>query len=205
MSTSRRQPERFARSTEFNSLLVHDVWQEQPSGASASGVSREGLTGMSSWSPSNRWCSSSMGDARRSTPAHRLLVGNIGDENHSASKAVRRRIGEDEHQVIQLHYEGAQHWMNSMMHDDEEFGHMATDARKKSTKKRAAKKGTLADELRDLIRKAEKRGITRYKIAKVSGLSESTLSKFMSGDGVPRLDTAQRIVEAIGGRIRIDT
>jgi predicted transcriptional regulator len=77
------------------------------------------------------------------------------------------------------------------------------DARKKPAPKRTSKR-TLADDLRAAIRKAERRGITRYQIAKDAGVSEGQLSRLMHGTVDPRLNTAQRIIEAIGGKIRID-
>jgi len=61
----------------------------------------------------------------------------------------------------------------------------------------------IADQLRQLIRKAEKKGTTRYQIAKVSGVSEAQLSRLMSGDAAPRIDTTERILAAIGHKLTI--
>jgi len=60
-----------------------------------------------------------------------------------------------------------------------------------------------ADRLRTAIRQAERRGVTRYQIAKASGVSEAQLSRIMSGDVSPRLDTADAIAKAIGVRITL--
>lgn len=59
----------------------------------------------------------------------------------------------------------------------------------------------IADQLRAAITKAEKRGITRYRIAKEAGIGQSTLSQFMSTDRQLRLDIAERIAEAIGQKL----
>ena len=61
----------------------------------------------------------------------------------------------------------------------------------------------LADSLRNEIRRAERRGITQYRIAKESGVSAGQLSRLMHGKVVPRLDTAERIARAIGCEIRL--
>jgi len=63
-------------------------------------------------------------------------------------------------------------------------------------------KGIVA-ELLAAIRAAEKTGLTRYRIAKLSGVDESQLSKLVKGRRIPRLDTAEKIVRAIGGRLSI--
>lgn len=61
----------------------------------------------------------------------------------------------------------------------------------------------LSDQLREAIRKAERQGITRYRIAADSGVSSGQLSRLMDGRVSPRLDTAQRIAEAIDCEIII--
>jgi transcriptional regulator with XRE-family HTH domain len=60
---------------------------------------------------------------------------------------------------------------------------------------------SVADDLRRAIAQAEKRGMTRYAIAKATGLSQAMLSRFMAGENVPKLDTAERIAKAIGRRL----
>ena len=65
------------------------------------------------------------------------------------------------------------------------------------------KQKTLSDQLRQAIRKAEERGITQYRIAADSGVSTGQLSRLMAGRVSPRLDTAQRIAEAIDCEIII--
>jgi transcriptional regulator with XRE-family HTH domain len=57
--------------------------------------------------------------------------------------------------------------------------------------------------LRNAIRDAESRGITRYRIAKVSGVDETNLSRIMAGQIVPRMDTAERIAAALGCSIQL--
>ena len=59
----------------------------------------------------------------------------------------------------------------------------------------------IVEALRRAIRKAEKRGITRYRVAKETGLSQGQLSRFLHGEIVPKLDNAQRIAQAIGLRL----
>ncbi len=60
---------------------------------------------------------------------------------------------------------------------------------------------TIVTELRQAIRAAECRGVTRYRIAKISGLSQGMLSRFMAGENQPRLDTAGRLALAVGKRL----
>ena len=62
----------------------------------------------------------------------------------------------------------------------------------------------VADLLRQAIRKAERQGVTRYQIAKAAGISHTTMTQFYNGTGQLRLDIAERIAEALGGRIRLD-
>jgi transcriptional regulator with XRE-family HTH domain len=70
----------------------------------------------------------------------------------------------------------------------------------------AKSKKSLTDRLRDEIRRAEKRGITRYRIARITGLTEGQLSRMMHakpGKAIPRLDSAEKIAGAIGCKIVI--
>lgn len=60
---------------------------------------------------------------------------------------------------------------------------------------------TITDELRAAIRSAGKRGITRYRIAKITGLSQGQLSRFMAGQYSMRLTNAEKIAAAIGKRL----
>ena len=59
----------------------------------------------------------------------------------------------------------------------------------------------IVDDLRRAIAQAEKRGKTRYQIAQDTGLSQAMLSRFMAGENVPKMDTAERIASAIGRRL----
>jgi len=61
---------------------------------------------------------------------------------------------------------------------------------------------SVADQLRAAIREAEKRGITRYRIAKEAGLPHSTVSEFCNHpERQVRLDIAEKLARAIGARI----
>jgi len=62
---------------------------------------------------------------------------------------------------------------------------------------------SIVQRLKDEIRKAERRGMSRYRIAKLSGISQAQLSRLMAGTVAPRLDTAARIAEAINREIVI--
>ncbi len=62
---------------------------------------------------------------------------------------------------------------------------------------------SLVERLKDEIRKAEKRGLTRYRIAQESGISEAQLSRLMAGTVAPRLDTAEKIAHVLGRKIII--
>ena len=62
----------------------------------------------------------------------------------------------------------------------------------------------VADKLRAAIVQAERRGVTCYQIAKVTGVTRSTLSQFMNQPGRQlRLDIAERVAEAIGYRVEL--
>ena len=60
---------------------------------------------------------------------------------------------------------------------------------------------SVADQLRQAILKAEKRGLTRYQIAQETGLSEGTLSTFMNLGTDIRISTAEKIARTIGCKI----
>jgi predicted transcriptional regulator len=65
------------------------------------------------------------------------------------------------------------------------------------------RQGNIADELRKAIAQAKRAGVTRYKLSKISGVTEGGLSRLMAGQNVPRLDTAERILSALGKRLVI--
>ncbi len=65
-----------------------------------------------------------------------------------------------------------------------------------------ARRKSVADQLRDAIARAEKRGITRYQLSQQSGVSQQVLSNIVRGT-TPRLDTAEQIAEALGFRLII--
>ena len=52
------------------------------------------------------------------------------------------------------------------------------------------------------IRKAERRGISRYRLAQVSGVTEATISRLMAGKlPSPRIDTLEKLAEALELRL----
>jgi transcriptional regulator with XRE-family HTH domain len=61
----------------------------------------------------------------------------------------------------------------------------------------------IAAELRRAIRNAERRGTTRYQIAKAARMPQSQVGRVASGESDPTLGTAERIARAIGYKIAI--
>lgn len=59
------------------------------------------------------------------------------------------------------------------------------------------------EQLRAVIQRAGKQGISRYRLAKLAGVTEGQLSRLMNQKRDVRLSTAERIVEALGGEIKI--
>ena len=66
-----------------------------------------------------------------------------------------------------------------------------------------SKPTNIVEELRRAIARAGRHGLTRYRLAKLSGVDQSQLSKLVRVQRVPRLDTAEKIVRALGGRLVI--
>ena len=65
-----------------------------------------------------------------------------------------------------------------------------------------SRRKNVADKLRAAIARAERKGMTRYRIAQVSGVSQCTLGRFVNDDDRQlRLDVAEAIAEAIGYRL----
>jgi len=62
---------------------------------------------------------------------------------------------------------------------------------------------SIADELRQVIAEAEKRGMTRYAIAKAAKMPRSQMTRIASGENIPKLDTAERIVGVIGYKLAL--
>jgi transcriptional regulator with XRE-family HTH domain len=56
-------------------------------------------------------------------------------------------------------------------------------------------------QLQKAIALAQRRGMTRYAIAKSAGMKQAQLSRIADGENVPRLDTAERIAKAIGASL----
>jgi predicted transcriptional regulator len=63
-------------------------------------------------------------------------------------------------------------------------------------------KPDVANELRKAIARAEKRGVSRYAIAKAAGVALPVLIK-IAGGTIPRLDTAEKIAGGIGLRLTL--
>ena len=62
---------------------------------------------------------------------------------------------------------------------------------------------TLVERLKQEIGRAERHGVSRYRIARLSGVSEGQLSRLMHGSVAHRLDSAERIAFALGRKIVI--
>lgn len=66
-------------------------------------------------------------------------------------------------------------------------------------------KRTIGDDLLRAIAKAERKGQTRYAIAKAGGLALPVLVRIANGTTIPRLDTAAKIANAIGYTLTLVT
>jgi|GEM_PF-1812971 len=64
-----------------------------------------------------------------------------------------------------------------------------------------SRKASIADDLRRAIAQAERKGQTRYAIAKAAGLAESQVLRIAKGETIPTLDTAERLAKGIGYRL----
>ena len=62
---------------------------------------------------------------------------------------------------------------------------------------------TVTDQLRDAMKRAEARGVTRYRMSKDANVSPSTVTAVIEGTTKPSLDIAERLAEAIGKRITL--
>ena len=72
------------------------------------------------------------------------------------------------------------------------------------TGNRAAAKG-IVDQLKAEIRKAEKRGITRYRLAQLSGVTDATISRLMAGKlKTLKVSTLEQLTEALELRIVLE-
>jgi transcriptional regulator with XRE-family HTH domain len=60
---------------------------------------------------------------------------------------------------------------------------------------------SIAGRLRAAIRQAERGGLTRYRLAQLSGVAESQISRIARGIIDPKLGTCERIAAAIGYRL----
>jgi predicted transcriptional regulator len=61
----------------------------------------------------------------------------------------------------------------------------------------------IVDEIRRAIREAERGGLTRYRLAKSTGISEAQLSRIVHGQIEPKVSTAERVLAGIGKRLVI--
>lgn len=61
----------------------------------------------------------------------------------------------------------------------------------------------IVEQVRRAIAQAEKRGMTRGAIAKAARMPRSQMGRIASGENAPRLDTAEKILRAIGMRLTI--
>ena len=62
----------------------------------------------------------------------------------------------------------------------------------------------LLEAIREAIRRAEAQGLTRYRIAKDTGVSQAALSRFMAGERGMGVEPAERLAEYLGLRITIE-
>ncbi len=68
-----------------------------------------------------------------------------------------------------------------------------------------AKLKSIVEQLRAEVAEAEKRGMTRYQIAKLAGMRHIVLKRVADGEAIPRIDTAEKILNAIGRSLIIGT
>ena len=61
----------------------------------------------------------------------------------------------------------------------------------------------IAEQLRRAIAQAERRGMTRYAIAKATELPQSAIGRIAKGENVPTLTTAERIAKVIGYKLTL--
>ena len=67
----------------------------------------------------------------------------------------------------------------------------------------AKKQQSIAEELRRAIAQAERRGLTKYAIAKAAKMPRSQMTRIASGENVPKVDTAARIAQVIGYKLAL--
>jgi transcriptional regulator with XRE-family HTH domain len=61
----------------------------------------------------------------------------------------------------------------------------------------------VAEQLRKAIALAERKGQSRYAIAKAAGIRYSMLVRIAEGENLPRIDTAEKLASAIGRRLTL--
>jgi DNA-binding phage protein len=62
---------------------------------------------------------------------------------------------------------------------------------------------SIEDELRRAIAQAERRGMTRYAIARAAKMPRSQMTRIATGENVPKLDTAERVAQVIGYKLAL--
>ena len=60
------------------------------------------------------------------------------------------------------------------------------------------------EKLAAAIAEAERRGVTRYAIARDSGVNKNTIANIAEGRTIPRLDTAEKIAGVLGLTVTIE-
>lgn len=61
----------------------------------------------------------------------------------------------------------------------------------------------ITDQLRKAIMRAERSGVSRGQIARAAGISVTGLTKMLTTGTVPRLDTAERLADAVGCQLQL--
>ena len=56
----------------------------------------------------------------------------------------------------------------------------------------------IVEQLKTTVRRAEKRGISQYRLAEIAGVHRGQITRLMHGTVSPRLDTAEKIARAAG-------
>ena len=68
-----------------------------------------------------------------------------------------------------------------------------------------SKQVSIVDELRQAISRGERKGQSRYAIAKAAGVALPVLVRIANGTTIPRLDTAAKIANGIGCTLTLIT
>lgn len=63
--------------------------------------------------------------------------------------------------------------------------------------------GGIVDQLRAAIAAAEGRGMSRRRIALAAGMRVTNVTRIVTGENRPRLDTAERVAAAVGASLSL--